>query len=47
MFSSELVALVERGDVDLRTTRYGLDEINDVAAKLEHGEIEGRAVITP
>ena len=43
----ELVALVERGDVDLRTTRYGLDEINDVAAKLEHGEIEGRAVITP
>jgi D-arabinose 1-dehydrogenase-like Zn-dependent alcohol dehydrogenase len=43
----ELVALVERGDVDLRTSRYGLDEINDVAAKLEHGEIEGRAVITP
>ena len=43
----ELVALVERGDVDLRTTRYGLDEINDVAEMLEHGEIEGRAVITP
>ncbi|WP_435077565.1 NAD(P)-dependent alcohol dehydrogenase [Halococcus sp. AFM35] len=43
----ELVALVERGDVDLRTTQYGLDEINDVAAKLEHGEVEGRAVITP
>ena len=43
----ELVALVERGDVDLRTSRYGLDEINDVATKLEHGEIEGRAVLTP
>ena len=43
----ELIALVERGDVDLRTSRYGLDEINDVAAKLEHGEIEGRAVLTP
>jgi len=43
----ELVALVERGDVDLRTSRYNLGEINDVAAKLDRGEIEGRAVITP
>ncbi|WP_410767253.1 NAD(P)-dependent alcohol dehydrogenase [Haloferax sp. DFSO60] len=43
----ELVALVERGDVELRTTRYDLDEINTVAEHLEHGEIEGRAVITP
>src|SRR6056297_665513 len=43
----ELVALVERGEIDLHTTRYDLDEINEVAEKLEHGEIEGRAVITP
>ncbi|MFB6090036.1 MAG: NAD(P)-dependent alcohol dehydrogenase, partial [Halobellus sp.] len=43
----ELVRLVERGDVELRTSRYGLSEINTVAEKLEHGEIEGRAVITP
>jgi D-arabinose 1-dehydrogenase-like Zn-dependent alcohol dehydrogenase len=43
----ELVALVERGDVDLRTSRHGLDDINDIAAKLERGDIEGRAVITP
>ena len=43
----ELVALVERGDVDLHTTRYDLEEVNTVAEKLEHGEIEGRAVITP
>jgi len=43
----ELVALVERGDVDLHTSRYDLGEINDVAEKLEHGEIDGRAVITP
>ncbi|XVH30733.1 NAD(P)-dependent alcohol dehydrogenase [Haloferacaceae archaeon DSL9] len=43
----ELMALVDSGDVDLRTTRYPLAEINDVAEKLEHGEIEGRAVITP
>ena len=43
----ELVALVEQGDVDLHTTRYELGEINDVAEALEHGDIEGRAVITP
>ncbi|MFT4884607.1 MAG: D-arabinose 1-dehydrogenase-like Zn-dependent alcohol dehydrogenase [Natronomonas sp.] len=43
----ELVSLVERGDVELRTSRYDLSDINTVAEKLEHGEIEGRAVITP
>jgi len=43
----ELVALVERGDVDLHTSRYDLGEINEVAEKLEGGEIDGRAVITP
>ena len=43
----ELVALVERGDVELRTSRYDLGEINAVAERLEHGEIEGRPVITP
>ncbi|MGA9402211.1 NAD(P)-dependent alcohol dehydrogenase [Haladaptatus sp.] len=43
----ELVTLVERGDVSLRTSRYDLGDINTVAEKLEHGEIEGRAVITP
>ena len=43
----ELVALVERGDVELRTSRYDLDEINTVAERLEHGEIEGRAVLLP
>ncbi|MBX0294628.1 NAD(P)-dependent alcohol dehydrogenase [Haloarcula nitratireducens] len=43
----ELVALVERDAVELHTTQYGLDEINTVAEKLEHREIDGRAVITP
>ncbi|MDS0297916.1 NAD(P)-dependent alcohol dehydrogenase [Halogeometricum sp. S1BR25-6] len=43
----ELVALVDRGDVELRTSRYDLSEINTVAERLEHGEIEGRAVIVP
>jgi len=43
----ELVALVEQGAVELTTSRYDLEEINEVAERLEHGEIEGRAVITP
>jgi D-arabinose 1-dehydrogenase-like Zn-dependent alcohol dehydrogenase len=43
----ELVALVERGDVALHTSRYGLDEVNTVAERLERGEIDGRAVVTP
>jgi D-arabinose 1-dehydrogenase-like Zn-dependent alcohol dehydrogenase len=43
----ELVALVEGGEVDLVTTEYDLEAINEVAAKLQRGEIEGRAVITP
>jgi len=43
----ELVALVDQGDVRLHTSRYDLEDINAVAEKLEHGEIEGRAVITP
>ncbi|NHN49626.1 NAD(P)-dependent alcohol dehydrogenase [Halostella sp. JP-L12] len=43
----ELVALVEQGEMELHTTEYDLDQINTVAEKLEHGEIEGRAVIKP
>ncbi len=43
----ELVALVEQGDVDLHTTRFELGQVNEVAEKLEHREIDGRAVITP
>jgi len=43
----ELVALVERDEVDLHTTQYDLEDVNDVAVKLEHREIDGRAVIVP
>ena len=39
--------LVDRGDVELRTSRYDLGSVNTAAEQLEHGEIEGRAVITP
>ncbi|ADJ15407.1 NAD(P)-dependent alcohol dehydrogenase [Halalkalicoccus jeotgali] len=43
----ELVSLVEQGEMHLETTQYPIEEINDVAAALEEGEIEGRAVIVP
>ncbi len=43
----ELVALVDRGAVELHTERYDLDDVNTVAERLEHGEIDGRAVVTP
>ena len=43
----ELVALVERELVELHTDSYELAEINTVAERLEHGEIEGRAVVVP
>ncbi len=41
------MALVANDEIDLRTSRYSLEEINGVAEQLEHGEIEGRAVIVP
>ncbi len=43
----ELVTLVDRGDVELRTETHDLADINTVAERLEHNEIEGRAVVLP
>ncbi|WP_136717438.1 NAD(P)-dependent alcohol dehydrogenase [Halorientalis salina] len=43
----ELVSLVEQGEMHLETSEYDLSEINTVAERLEHREIEGRAVIVP
>lgn len=43
----ELMALVDQGEVTLETSMYDLEEINTVAAMLEEGEIEGRAVLVP
>ncbi|MFB6080436.1 MAG: NAD(P)-dependent alcohol dehydrogenase [Haloferacaceae archaeon] len=43
----ELMALVERDAVELRTEHYDLSEINTVAERLARGEIDGRGVITP
>jgi propanol-preferring alcohol dehydrogenase/NAD+-dependent secondary alcohol dehydrogenase Adh1 len=43
----ELVDLVASHGIDLHVSEFPLEDINEVAARLEHGEIEGRAVITP
>jgi len=43
----ELLALIDTGSIELRTEKYGIDNINKLPTKLEEGEINGRAVITP
>ena len=43
----ELMALAGQGRVSLRTTRYPLEAINEAVDALEHGRLEGRAVIVP
>lgn len=43
----ELMALAGQGRVTLRTTRYPLEAINEAIDALEHGRIDGRAVIVP
>lgn len=46
-YTEDSEALVDRGDLELHTERYELEEINTVAERLEHNEIEGRAVVLP
>ena len=43
----ELMALAAQGRVTLRTVRYPLDQINEAIEALDHGKLEGRAVIIP
>jgi NAD+-dependent secondary alcohol dehydrogenase Adh1 len=43
----ELMELNARGKVKLHTTKYSLDEANEVLKKLEEGKINGRAVLVP
>ena len=43
----EVVALAEAGRISARITQYSLDEVASVMAKLQQGDIVGRAVITP
>jgi propanol-preferring alcohol dehydrogenase len=45
---AELVELARRGAVSpVVTASYPLEEANEVLSKLEHGEIQGRAVLKP
>lgn len=44
---AEVVALAELGRVRPKIERFSLDQVSEVYAKLERGEIKGRAVICP
>jgi len=43
----ELIALIEMGEVEIHTTKFDLDEVNEVARRVEDGDVLGRAVIVP
>ena len=43
----ELMALADRGLVDLHTREYKLSQANDALHDLHHGRIHGRAVLIP
>ncbi|WP_248930702.1 NAD(P)-dependent alcohol dehydrogenase [Paenibacillus hamazuiensis] len=43
----QLMELHARGKVKLHSTKYSLDEANDVLNLLHHGKINGRAVLVP
>lgn len=43
----ELMQLHAQGKVKLHTSRYGLEEVNEVLHRLEHGQVNGRAVLVP
>jgi propanol-preferring alcohol dehydrogenase len=43
----EVLALAREGKIRPTVRRYPLSEVNDVLDRLERGEIDGRAVITP
>ncbi len=44
---TELMALADRGLVELATRHYRLDQANDALRDLHHGKIKGRAVLVP
>ena len=44
---TELMALADRGLVDLETRHYSLSEANQALLDLHHGKIQGRAVLVP
>lgn len=44
---TELMALADRGLVELATKHYSLSQANDALRDLHHGKIKGRAVLVP
>src|SRR5436190_70482 len=43
----ELMTLTAQGKVQLRTSRYPLNAINDAMADLEEGRLQGRGILVP
>jgi D-arabinose 1-dehydrogenase-like Zn-dependent alcohol dehydrogenase len=44
---AEVITLAQQGKVTATTESHRLDDINQVLERLEHGLVEGRAVIVP
>ena len=44
---NELMALADRGLVELHTMHYKLSDANQALKDLHHGKIKGRAVLIP
>lgn len=43
----EVIAMARDGRIHVDTTEYALGAVSDVYAKLEAGQIKGRAVVNP
>ena len=43
----ELMALADRGRVNLSTREYRLSQANEALKDLHHGAVKGRAVLVP
>jgi propanol-preferring alcohol dehydrogenase len=44
---AEVIALAQQGKLTAATQSHRLDDINQVLGRLEHGLVEGRAVVVP
>jgi propanol-preferring alcohol dehydrogenase len=44
---AEVIALAQAGKLAATTESHRLDDVNEVLERLEHGLVEGRAVVVP
>ena len=44
---AEVIALAQQGKLTATTETHRLDDINQVLQRLEHGQVQGRAVVMP